>query len=890
MSSTQQNIEKQNNSKQDQTSNLNENTESTIPICVECKSNPTHFYCPVEKLHLCYDCNLKYHPTEFIYKKHQVHFFELENQRNQLCKLHHEKCTKYCKVHDKLICSTCETATCSTHQNSLLTFEQATEEFFSFMRKSYEEINILKMQSNQNQKAYHLKMQNMLEEMSKFKSIIKKNKLLLISEIENTYSFFIQLINKFSFLISNKLGKSIFFDSNLINQTNLTLINFKKMKDSILKNNFKDIVYYWLKIMKNQKELNPLLSSIRNQIQLKNTKMYLNNHNINYSEFLINKKIQIKLKFLKRKSFQKIKSLLESGLRIQLKTPNKETIQILNNFVLMDQKQINEDLDSDSDTDFNIDYDPNFDFFLTFDSKDDNIDEEIKGKEEKVDEKESEIEKEEIEKEEIEKEGIQKDNEQKPVENKEMEEKEIENQDNQQKEEENKNEKEKEKEINEQKDNEQKPQENKEMEEKKIENQDNHQKGGKNQEKESEIEKEGIQKYNEQKDNEQKPEENKENEENENKEENDNKEEENKNETQSNKVKEKEIENEDNQQKEEKKQEIEKEIEREKKKEVENEEVEKNQEEKENVKGKDEDKVEEEEKEKVEEEEKEKEKEKEKEEEEEKEKEKEKEKEGKTLKNIESKSEKDSEKDSRSESESGSDQVLVSEMPKNQLDFDENIEIYTLDFNPKVVGNYEIVSIILGNEIKKLNKRFKIVDKFEEFDENSKWESKYYELTLFNQNRGIQGKWGKMGGGKIYTEGFHEIKFKINNFAMENSWSESEICIGLIDYEKKDEFFEKYQSWDRTFSFETRWNSNNSGKFESKIVKYDQQFVEQKYGSPFKTGDYVSIYLDMFQKNVSFGINNQNFGIAWGNIPERVCFFISFYSLDLEENFEISLI
>ncbi|KAJ6229428.1 eukaryotic translation initiation factor 4 gamma [Anaeramoeba flamelloides] len=696
MSSTQQNIEKQNTSKKDQTSNLNQNNEATLPICVECKSNPTHFYCPVEKLHLCYDCNLKYHPTEFIYKKHQ------------------------------------------------------------------------------------------------------------------------------------------------------------------------------------------------NQIQLKNTKMSLNNHNINYSEFLINKKIQIKLKFLKRKSFQKTKPLLESGLRMQLKTPNRKKTQILDNFVLMDQKQMNEDLDTNSDTDFDIDYDPNFDFFLTFDSEGDNTDEEERGK------------------------GKKKEN---------LKESEIEKEDNQEKTEENDNEKEKEKEIE---------KEIEKIEIQKVEKKDENQ-GNKEEEKETEKQ-----------ENKQKKEEKQETEENENKEDN------NKDENQGNKEEEKEIEKQENKQKKEEKQETEEnenkedkneknqdqKILKEEEKEIENQENQ--QKSKENLNEKENKKENEEENEKKEKEieknqdqkilngeekknnkeeetekeggdqkvgEKEKEGQKEETEtekdrekvdqkvgDEEKEKEKEKEKEGKKLQNIKSKSEKDSENDSRSESESGSDQDLDSEMSKNQLDFDENIEIYTFDFNPEVIGNYEIVSIILGNEIKKLNKRFKIVNKFEEFDENSKWESKFYELMLSNQNRTIQGKWGKMGGRKIYTEGFHEIKFKINNFAMENSWSESEICIGLIDYEKTHDFFEKYQSWDGTFSFETRWNSNNSGKYESKIVKSDQQFVDQKYGSPFKTGDYVSIYLDMSQRNVSFGVNNQNFGIAWENIPESVIFFIRFYSLDLEESFEISLI
>ncbi|KAJ3443119.1 spry domain containing socs box protein [Anaeramoeba flamelloides] len=110
-------------------------------------------------------------------------------------------------------------------------------------------------------------------------------------------------------------------------------------------------------------------------------------------------------------------------------------------------------------------------------------------------------------------------------------------------------------------------------------------------------------------------------------------------------------------------------------------------------------------------------------------------------------------------------------------------------------------------------------------------------------------------GKKIYSQGLHTIKVKMHNGGI----------IGVIDVNSRSTnqlFYDHQQAYMYQGSKGSGYGTSlkwNGGKREI-------------YGEKYCQGDIITIHLDMNKKNISFSNKNNNFGIAYSNLPESVCF------------------
>ncbi|KAJ6250423.1 spry domain containing socs box protein [Anaeramoeba flamelloides] len=189
-------------------------------------------------------------------------------------------------------------------------------------------------------------------------------------------------------------------------------------------------------------------------------------------------------------------------------------------------------------------------------------------------------------------------------------------------------------------------------------------------------------------------------------------------------------------------------------------------------------------------------------------------------------------------------------------------------------------------------------------------------IKLFNYGKSIitVRKWKRSGcicGNKIYSQGLHRINFCIDRFRLSSDY-QNFICLGVVDSDKRRKFINDGY-WEQTFYFMTHWhpfienenenkNENNvekekekgnenekeKGKGKGKGKGKEQQEpkkkllnykckkfpeIQEEFARPISEGDIFTIHLDMDRKQMSFLINQEDFGIAWTNIPNNVCFF-----------------
>ncbi|KAJ6229289.1 spry domain containing socs box protein [Anaeramoeba flamelloides] len=121
---------------------------------------------------------------------------------------------------------------------------------------------------------------------------------------------------------------------------------------------------------------------------------------------------------------------------------------------------------------------------------------------------------------------------------------------------------------------------------------------------------------------------------------------------------------------------------------------------------------------------------------------------------------------------------------------------------------------------------------------------------------------------KIYSKGIHEIEYQIEGFSNPND-DRNRIEIGVVVPERRETLINVNHDWAGTFWFRTWWQNNELSSWKGK----DGSSLE-KYGKPIKKGDRFTILLNMDEKEISFSINNYNYGIAFNNLPEKVSLFI----------------
>ncbi|KAJ3450522.1 spry domain containing socs box protein [Anaeramoeba flamelloides] len=137
-----------------------------------------------------------------------------------------------------------------------------------------------------------------------------------------------------------------------------------------------------------------------------------------------------------------------------------------------------------------------------------------------------------------------------------------------------------------------------------------------------------------------------------------------------------------------------------------------------------------------------------------------------------------------------------------------------------------------------------------------------------NQNRIVETAHGKVGfvcGTFSFWKGIKQIKIKILEFAQVEKNS---LELGIVAHSKSG-LIAKGELSD-TYCFRTLVKKK---KCISDIIKRTTQREGRQYGKPLKKGDVLHIVIDMNKLHLYFAINNQNLGLAFENIPKKVCFF-----------------
>ncbi|KAJ3444424.1 spry domain-containing socs box protein [Anaeramoeba flamelloides] len=186
------------------------------------------------------------------------------------------------------------------------------------------------------------------------------------------------------------------------------------------------------------------------------------------------------------------------------------------------------------------------------------------------------------------------------------------------------------------------------------------------------------------------------------------------------------------------------------------------------------------------------------------------------------------------------------------------------------------------------NKSYNLTDCFDHQLKNNR-------IKLFENGNSITTikKWKRSGcicGKKIYSQGLHRISFRIVSFKNCEE-DQNFIYLGVVNSDKRDKFINDGY-WEQTYYFINKWNPFNNEKTEVECKQIEKlnsyickkfPHIQKKYGRPLREGDTLTINLDMFQKEMSFSINQEDFRVAFSNIPDKVCFFVCLQGQRIKE-------
>ncbi|KAJ3452244.1 tripartite motif-containing protein [Anaeramoeba flamelloides] len=126
-------------------------------------------------------------------------------------------------------------------------------------------------------------------------------------------------------------------------------------------------------------------------------------------------------------------------------------------------------------------------------------------------------------------------------------------------------------------------------------------------------------------------------------------------------------------------------------------------------------------------------------------------------------------------------------------------------------------------------------------------------------------------GSESYIKGKNIIEIEINKF--DNSQNEyNEIAFGIMPEEFRKNFL-KYQNWNGSISFHTRW-CPWSKSLTSYQFTYKNTRISKKIDYNFKEGDILKFVLNMKEKKLSIKINNKKTNLEIRKLPKRISFFV----------------
>ncbi|KAJ3448375.1 e3 ubiquitin-protein ligase trim [Anaeramoeba flamelloides] len=164
---------------------------------------------------------------------------------------------------------------------------------------------------------------------------------------------------------------------------------------------------------------------------------------------------------------------------------------------------------------------------------------------------------------------------------------------------------------------------------------------------------------------------------------------------------------------------------------------------------------------------------------------------------------------------------------------------------------------------------------------NANFKTKFIQISRKSKRITTVGKeWGEVCGDQIYQRGKHVINIKIDQFP-QSTYEKNRIFIGIIKSNKREDLSKEKQV-KKIYFYQTFW-SNTTKETSSYKTKFSPH-QSSTYGQPFEQGAIVNVYLDMYNRELSFGINNQKMGICWGGIPKKVSLYILLEGQRLKKN------
>ncbi|KAJ6239799.1 tripartite motif-containing protein [Anaeramoeba flamelloides] len=210
--------------------------EPLIPQCEVCEEKKADFYCSIDKVHYCKNCESDVH-TPFLKKKHKESIFKepyIQQKEiiSDLCDKHQEKLSLYCQDENELICTGCY-ETCRKNNHSILGLNEYTNEISVKIRIILNKIQKEEMENNKTIK-HTLENKNKLRhEIKEIANYIENGSSLLIKKIKNSKINYLNLLNKVEKLSNTTFDKILSKkeeNKKNINKNKTKINNLKKIE------------------------------------------------------------------------------------------------------------------------------------------------------------------------------------------------------------------------------------------------------------------------------------------------------------------------------------------------------------------------------------------------------------------------------------------------------------------------------------------------------------------------------------------------------------------------------------------------------------------------------------------------------------------------------------
>ncbi|KAJ3435688.1 tripartite motif-containing protein [Anaeramoeba flamelloides] len=175
--------------------------EALISQCQVCEEKKADFYCKIDKVHYCQNCESQVH-TPFMKKKHLEFIFiepfiPKEETNQNVCNKHKKEFSLYCKDENELICTECY-ETCRKNNHSILGLNEYSNEISEKIKIIINKIEKEDIQTEVTIKRALVNQNKLQQEIKELVNYIKNESNLLIQKIQKIDYLKINFVNLLS--------------------------------------------------------------------------------------------------------------------------------------------------------------------------------------------------------------------------------------------------------------------------------------------------------------------------------------------------------------------------------------------------------------------------------------------------------------------------------------------------------------------------------------------------------------------------------------------------------------------------------------------------------------------------------------------------------------------